>query len=273
MADQVPDHMAEVVAMFDRLSAGYDQTGVPYYAVIARGLVDRLHVQPGERALDVGAGRGAATFPLADAVGDGGRVDAIDLAPGMVEHLARDTAHLPQVRVRIGDAGDPPPGGAPYDVVAASLVVFFLPDPVEALARWRSLTRPDGRLGVATFQPWFGTWRALDEIYQEFAGDQHASASQQSAFEGDAGVERMLTDAGYAEVRTDLVTHPIHFDDVDQWVRWSKGGTVMGGIWNRTDEADHPEILRRATTILQGSRAEDGRIVLEVGARYTFGTA
>ena len=42
MADQVPDHMAEVVAMFDRLSAGYDQTGVPYYAVIARGLVDRL---------------------------------------------------------------------------------------------------------------------------------------------------------------------------------------------------------------------------------------
>jgi ubiquinone/menaquinone biosynthesis C-methylase UbiE len=273
MSAQVPDRLPEVAAMFDRLASSYDQTGVPYYAVIARGLVDRLHVQPGERVLDVGAGRGAATFPLADAVGEGGRVDAIDFASGMVEHLARDTAHLPQVHVALGDATDPPPGEAPYDVVAASLVVFFLPDPVDALARWRVLTRPGGRLGVATFQPWFGTWKALDDIYQEFAGEQHTSASQQSAFEGDAGVERLLTDAGYVEVRTDLVTHPIHFDDVDQWVRWSKAGTVMGGIWNRTDEADHPEILRRATAILEGSRAEDGRIVLEVGARYTFGKA
>ena len=47
----------------------------------------------------------------------------------------------------------------------------------------------------------------------------------------------------------------------------------MGGIWERTAEADHPEILRRATAILEDSRGSDGRIVLEVGARYTFGTA
>ena len=90
--------------MFDRLAAGYDQTGVPYYAVIARGLVDRLHVRRGERVLDIGAGRGAATFPLAEAVGEGGYVDAIDVAPGMVEHLARDTAGLPEVHVELGDA-------------------------------------------------------------------------------------------------------------------------------------------------------------------------
>ena len=273
MADQVPDQLSEVAAMFDRLAAGYDQTGVPYYAVIARGLVDGLQVLPGDRVLDIGAGRGAATFPLAEAVGEGGRVDAIDVAPGMVEHLARDTAHLPQVRVELGDGTDPRPPGAPYDVVAASLVVFFLPDPVEALTRWRALTRPGGRLGVATFQPWFGTWKGLDDIYQEFAGEQHSSASQRSAFEGEAGVERMLTDAGYDEVRTALVTHPIHFDDVDQWVRWSRAGTVMGGIWERTPEADHPEILRRATEILEASRASDGRILLEVGARYSFGVA
>ena len=281
MADQVPDHVpdhvadhvAEVAALFDGLASGYDQTGVPYYAVIARGLVDRLHVRPGERVLDVGAGRGAATFPLAEAVGEAGRVDAIDVAPGMVRHLAADTATLPQVTASLGDATDTRPPRAPYDAVAASLVVFFLPDPVDALARWRALTRPGGRLGVATFQPWFGAWKALDDIYQEFAGEQHASASQEGAFHGDAGVERMLREAGYGEVRTELVTHPIPFADVDEWVRWSRAGTVMGGIWSRTAEADHPEILRRATEILEDSRAPDGRIVLEVGARYTCGVA
>ena len=97
-------------------------------------------------------------------------------------------------------------------------------------------------------------------------------APQQSAFDGDAGVERLLAEAGYGEVRTELATHRIPFADVDEWVRWSKAGTVMGGIWNRTDEADHPEILRRASAILEGTRGADGRMALEVGARYTFGT-
>jgi len=267
------DQRSEVAAMFDRLAAGYDQTGVPYYAVIARGLVERLHVRPGERALDVGAGRGAATFPLAEAVGDGGRVDAIDLAPGMVEHLAADTASLPQVHVALGDATDPPSDGAPYDVVAASLVVFFLPDPLAGVRRWRELLREGGRLGMATFQPWFGAWQELDALAQAFIRERSAIAPQQSAFDGDAGVERLLEAAGYTQVRTELATHRVPFADVDEWVRWSRAGTVMGGIWNRTDEADHPEILRRATEILERTRGADGRIALEVGARYTFGTA
>src|SRR5215207_8685011 len=201
MADQVPDPVAEVAALFDRLAPGYDQTGVPYYAVIARGLVDRLHVRTGERVLDVGAGRGAATFPLAEAVGAGGRVDAIDVAPGMVEHLAADTAHLSQVTVTLDDATDPRPLGSPYDVVVASLVLFFLPDPVAALTRWRELMRPGGRLGVATFQPWFGAWKALDALYREYSGEAYASASQQDAFQGDEGVERALTLAGFGSVR------------------------------------------------------------------------
>jgi hypothetical protein len=47
----------------------------------------------------------------------------------------------------------------------------------------------------------------------------------------------------------------------------------MGGIWNRTNEADHPEIQRRATEILEATRTADGRLELEVGARYTFGVA
>jgi ubiquinone/menaquinone biosynthesis C-methylase UbiE len=265
------DKVAEVAAMCDRLAGTYDQTGVPYYAVIAGGLVDRLRVQPGERALDIGAGRGAATLPLAEAVGDGGRVDAIDLAPGMVEHLARDTADLPQVHVELGDATDPHPPGAPYDVVSASLVVFFLPDPVAALARWRALLRDGGRLGLATFQPWSGAWQELDALTQEFTVQQSTIAQQPGALDTDAGVEGLLTDAGYGEACTELATYRVPFADVEEWVRWSRAGTVMGGIWNRTDPADHPEILRRATGILEGTRDADGRLGLEVGARYTFG--
>ena len=40
---------------------------------------------------------------------------------------------------------------------------------------------------------------------------------------------------------------------------------------HRTDPTDHPEILRRATEILEDTRDAEGRLGLEVGARYTFG--
>jgi hypothetical protein len=82
----------------------------------------------------------------------------------------------------------------------------------------------------------------------------------------------MVTAAGLSEVRSEHATYRIPFADVEEWRRWS-WATPMGGLWRRTDETVHPEILRRATEILESSRDADGRIVLEVGARYTFGVA
>jgi hypothetical protein len=148
-------------------------------------------------------------------------------------------------------------------------VLFFLDDPVGALERWRAVLRAGGRLGITTFQPWWGTWQALSDLYDEFTAD---SISADDRYLTDAGVEAMLTGAGFSEVRSELATYVIPFADVDEWERWS-WATPMGGLWRRTPERDHPEILRRATEILEASRDAQGRIVLEVGARYTFGIA
>jgi ubiquinone/menaquinone biosynthesis C-methylase UbiE len=256
-------------ALFDSLSEHYDQSGVPFFQVMAGGLVDRLTVRPGEKALDIGSGRGAVTFHLAAAVGPGGRVDALDLAPGMVRHLAEDAAHLPQVHVATSDAADPRPPDPPYDVIASSMVIFFLDDPIAGLSRWRALLRPGGRVGVATFQPWEGTWRALDALYDEYVEDPLPTDDR---WDTDASVEEMLRGAGFDGVRTESATYEIPFTDYDQWRRWS-WATPMGGLWRRTPESLHPEIERRATAILDASRASDGHLVLEATARYTFGEA
>jgi SAM-dependent methyltransferase len=263
------DQVTGYPALFDRLSDEYDQSGVPFFGVIAAGLVERLDVRPGEKALDVGCGRGAATFPLARGVGPSGRVDAIDLAPGMVRRLTDDAAHLAQVHVARGDAADPRPPAPPYDVIASSLVIFFLDDPTGALMRWRDLLRPGGRVGVATFQPWDGTWAALDALYDEFADDPMPTDDR---WNDDAQVEAMLSGAGFGEVRSETVRYEIPFADVDEWRRWS-WATPMGGLWRRTDASLHAEIMRRATAILEGARADDGRLVLAADARYSFAIA
>jgi SAM-dependent methyltransferase len=271
LADEQPvddDEVTGYPALFDRLSSEYDQSGVPFFGVIAAGLVDRLGVQVGERVLDIGSGRGAATFPLARAVGSSGRVDAIDLAPGMVQRLTADVAHLPQVHVSRGDAADPRPPGAAYDVIASSLVIFFLDDPTAALSRWRALLRPAGRVGVATFQPWTGAWGELSDLYDEFAEDPPSD----DRWDTDAKVEAMLVAAGFGDVRTETASYEVPFRDVDEWRRWS-WATPMGGLWRRTPETSHPEILRRATGILEATRRDDGPMVLEVDARYSLAIA
>src|SRR5215207_5386502 len=120
-----------VAAVFDRASSTYDDVGVPWFQPIADVLVQELRPAPGERILDIGSGRGAATFPLAEATGPSGQVTAIDLAPGMVDALREDAEArgLTHVRVELMDAAAPDLLSSSFDVLASSLVLFFLPDP------------------------------------------------------------------------------------------------------------------------------------------------
>jgi hypothetical protein len=124
-------------------------------------------------------------------------------------------------------------------------------------------------VGVATFQPWHGAWRSLDELQDAFS---ESPSAPDPRFGTDERVADMLRSAGFSAVRTQLASYDVVFDGVDQWRMWS-WATPMGGLWRRTPESAHPEILRRATAILERSRRSDGRLVLEVGARYTYGVA
>lgn len=55
-----------------------------------------LHVKPGMRALDIGCGPGLTSLALSQAVGEQGRVDAIDIAPPMLHwpHRSMNVADL-----------------------------------------------------------------------------------------------------------------------------------------------------------------------------------
>ena len=146
------EQRARVAGLFDQLAPGHDQGGVPWFGPIASRLVELLAPRPGERAADVGAGRGAATFPLLDAVGPDGHVTAVDLSPAMGEHLRADAATrgVGNLDVHMGDVSGAGLEPGSFDVVTASLVLFLDPDPDpgSTLRSWVGLGRPgSGRIG------------------------------------------------------------------------------------------------------------------------------
>lgn len=104
----------------------------------------RRHLPPAPaRVLDVGAGTGAMSL-LAASLGH--RVTALDLSPGMLDRAKEkaEQAGTPLETV-VAPGTEPPPG--PFDAVIERHVLWTSPDPVGALAAWRTVA-PGGRLIV-----------------------------------------------------------------------------------------------------------------------------
>jgi ubiquinone/menaquinone biosynthesis C-methylase UbiE len=266
---------ARVAALFDRIADTYESVGVPWFAPIAEGLVGAVAPAAGEHVVDVGCGRGAALFPAAQAVGPTGHVIGIDVSPRMVQlaQARADELGLGTVELLVMDAAAPqlPPGGA--DLVTASLVLFFLPQPLEALRAWAALLRPGGRLGISTFAERDDAWVRLDDLFTPFLPPQMLDArtsGESGPFASDDGLAALFTAAGLGDVRTTHTDVEVTFADVDAWVTWSQS-LGQRAMWDHVP--DHAALTRSAAEILDGARGGDGMIRLNQRVRYTVGSA
>lgn len=90
------------------------------------------------RIADLGCGTGTLTRLLTDA---GYTVDGLDYSPEMIRQAR---AKVPEATFVVGDASEPALEAASYDVVLSRHVLWAMPDPTVAFARWIDLLRPNG---------------------------------------------------------------------------------------------------------------------------------
>jgi len=270
-----PEVQRQIVDLFDEAANAYDRVdGIDYFGPIADGLLEQLAPQAGERTLDVGCGSGALLVSLARSVAPNGRATGIDAAPSMVVRAREEAAaQSVKVEVLVGDAQAPDFPPESFDVVGSSLVLFFLSDPVAALAAWRELLVDGGRVGISTFRGFNDSWHPVNAVFDAFtppADPNPRAPAASSPFASDEGVEKLLGAAGYRGVRTVCSSISVRFDDVDQWERWSRSHGQLRR-WKMVPLERLPEVRTAAADALELTRDANGRMGFDQQIRYTLG--
>lgn len=113
-----------------------------------------LAVRPGQRVADVGAGSGYFTLRLAEAVGTGGRVLALDIRQEMLDHIAARTraAQLENVELRLVSADDPQLEPGSCDLILMVDTMHYVKDRVAYARRLRAALAPGGRVAIIDFR-------------------------------------------------------------------------------------------------------------------------
>ena len=211
----------------------YEQHMVP--AIFTRwstDLVEAAGVRLGGCVLDVACGTGAVTRILSERVGPQGKVVALDINPGMLA-VARIAAPGRNIEWHEGSAVRMPLPDATFDHVVCQQGLQFFPDKPAALSEMRRVLKSGGRLVLACWRSieHMPGYLALEQALARRIGPEKAALPPFALGDGET-IRRLVTGAGFREVRIRIDDKMIRFDSAEHMVRAVVGGapTMLGAL-------------------------------------------
>ena len=254
----------QVRALFDLVADDY--ATVEFFKPLGKALVDFAAVPPGSAALDLGAGRGAVTRPLAEAVGPSGLVVAADVSMAMTRALQRDVP--PSAWCLQADAAAIPLRSATLDSVLSGFAIHILPDPAAALAEVIRVLRPGGLVAFSIPGPTgYPVIQGYADAIQEYS--QRASPALW-AMQPPPDLIEALYGAGFADVSEDAATVRVPIPDADTFLATDMSHGFRGWV-DALSPADHAAFMSNALDALRDAAA-GGNLTMDRGARLIRGT-
>jgi SAM-dependent methyltransferase len=143
-------HNEKAGATWGSGGAGYDLISETIADSIEH-LLNRLHVQPGERALDLATGTGWTARRLAQ---KGAKVIGTDIGAGVIEAAKQfaQQANL-DIEFAVGDAEQTGLPDAAFDIITSTCGVMFASRPEAVAKELARICRAGGRIGLTTWPP------------------------------------------------------------------------------------------------------------------------
>lgn len=235
------DAKAKAAAAYNSAADFYDDPANSFWERFGRKTIERLHLQPGARVLDVCCGSGASAIPAAEKVGPEGFVLGIDLAEKLLE-LGRKKARargLQNIEFRAGDMlelGLPDPK---FDAVVCVFGIFFVPDMQAAVrALWQAV-RPCGQLAITTWGPRLfepantAFWNAVRSV----SPDLYKGFNPWDRVCDPLSVRRLLSEEGVNEVEVVAEAGAHLVESAEGWWKAVLGSGYRGTLEQLDDDA------------------------------------
>jgi arsenite methyltransferase len=161
---------------------------------LTRRLADLVDIGSGDRVLDVASGRGSTARLLASE--RGATVRGIEISPRLVAAAEQETADAGlggSATFEVGDAEHLDVRTGSVDVVLCECALCTFPDQTAAVARFRRVLGPGGKVGIADVT------LERDGLPSELDTPIGRVACVAGALPA-SGYERLLRDAGFADV-------------------------------------------------------------------------
>lgn len=198
--------------------------------VVTERLLELAEVKPGARVLDIATGIGEPALTAAAKVGSEGRVVATDISPTMLA-IARERAveqGLRNVEFVETDAERLEFPEGHFDAVLSRFGLMFLPDVDEALRRVRRALVSDGRLAASLWHPrspFFSTALAVTRRHLGLPKDE-PTVRMRFALDDRSRLEAVLGDAGFVDVRSEIIELATPFASSDEYVEYLRDTSV-----------------------------------------------
>jgi SAM-dependent methyltransferase len=257
---------AELIERIDRqLHAGSDW------------MLDAVALCPGERVLELAGGPGTVSILAAQRVGPEGTVLHSDFAEPMVQAASeRFRSEGVEIESRVIDAEsiDLPDGSV--DVVLCRMGFMLMADPATALRESARVLAPGGRLALAVWtdapsNPWAAV--AMQAVAAELNAPPPPPDAPGMWSLGDrARVEKVLVDAGFGELRIEVLEDAVEFDSAQQFVEATRRlAGPLRALFANLEEPQREAIERRIFELVAPFEQSDGRLKMPEQMLVAYG--
>jgi SAM-dependent methyltransferase len=239
-------------------------------------MMDMAGVRAGSRVLDVAAGAGEQSLVAARRVGPSGYVLATDIASNLLVFAAEAArqAGLSNVETQVMDGENLELEAESFDAVISRVGLIYLPDQQRALRGMRQVLKPGGKIAVIVYSTaennkFFSLPVAIIRRRAQLPPPLPGWPGPFSL--GSPGVlEQALTQAGFRDVQTRVVTAPLRLPSAAECLRFERESfgalhQMLAGLTEAERQAAWEEI-ELALRTFEGPKGFEGPCELIIGA-------
>jgi ubiquinone/menaquinone biosynthesis C-methylase UbiE len=223
-----PGAVADAIRKLERYARS------PAEQAARRRYLDLLDLRPGMKVVDVGAGSGLISLEMAERVGPGGKVVALDPSAPLLDAARKAAIAAGCGRIvegRVGDARAIPFPDGSFDRALCHWVLLHVADQERVLAEMRRVVSPGGKVACVEMdwetQVVFPGGRELTRRILNFNTDRH--------IDGWMGrrLPALFSDLHFVDVTVDAITNTDDGSRGPEWLEFLRGraeNARAGGI-------------------------------------------